>query len=604
MPKDEWAGGARGRYIHVRPCGISVFTAEQRMYLHSLDTSLSPATTTTARKRRSPVDLSLATTYVPGFYCLLRGTVLVLAIIKYPLSVPTLMVLCMFLYVDRSVRRESIFDGNAVLCAILAAHILNVFRSDPENHQLFLAAPFDTTAASAATPPAVGGGDAVRIWGRLAQGLLTATSASLLMGLDIASMAVRGLAPPLAQAQNQSAMGAVWGTSARVSTVVANAVLLTCVLQTPIDRALVVSTVHIVARCYTFLGACLLWTYAAGVQEMVGLLTSTVRIPPLLLHQSQSSHAAAGKGNRSRHVSALSVVQSFMPCHLRFTYLLLASGNHLIVAGCATGCILAWIVYRASNGQRAAPLGAPQPQQNRRPLPTPPAGSFTHPEYCIEEGRPLCGDTVPALFAGYPPPPACPGDPIGMSMAQAPIYPVPDDVCDDDEDGADDDHCYENGGCSDDESPDLPLEDWGHRDADAAQNHSIQWSSPQGSALPPPPPPQKQDEAAASAAAHLAPTQVPPPSTYHVHWQASQQQGNHGGGGLRRRDHTTTTADGFSPEQQQQQPETGGGCDENLQGAREGEEEEDEDEVAAMFRRAKQARGTLGGPSSSSVISF
>lgn len=87
---------------------------------------------------KNPVDLRLAQTYLPGFTCLARGTILILILGKFPLSIPLMMVICTAMYVDRAVRIEHIFDSNAVLCTLLATHAINVFRSDPENHQLFL----------------------------------------------------------------------------------------------------------------------------------------------------------------------------------------------------------------------------------------------------------------------------------------------------------------------------------------------------------------------------------------------------------------------------------------------------------------------------------
>lgn len=88
------------------------------------------------QQQPAPVDLRLAKTYLPGFMCLGRGTVIILIISRSPLSVPLILALATAMYVDRSIRTESIFDSNAMLGAIIASHALNVMRSDPEIHQV------------------------------------------------------------------------------------------------------------------------------------------------------------------------------------------------------------------------------------------------------------------------------------------------------------------------------------------------------------------------------------------------------------------------------------------------------------------------------------
>jgi hypothetical protein len=84
---------------------------------------------------------------------------------RFPLSVPLIMVLGTAAFIDRAVRTESIFDSSSMVSAILATHALNVFRSDPENHQLYL------TASSAS----------LSSLGKLAQVFFPARSLSLLL---------------------------------------------------------------------------------------------------------------------------------------------------------------------------------------------------------------------------------------------------------------------------------------------------------------------------------------------------------------------------------------------------------------------------------------
>lgn len=85
---------------------------------------------------RSPVDLRLAQTYIPALSCLGRATVLALILVKFPTNVPLLMTISTALYIDRSIRMETIFDSNAMLCVILGTQAVNLFRSDPLNHQV------------------------------------------------------------------------------------------------------------------------------------------------------------------------------------------------------------------------------------------------------------------------------------------------------------------------------------------------------------------------------------------------------------------------------------------------------------------------------------
>jgi hypothetical protein len=95
-----------------------------------------PLKTPLPQQQPAPVDLRLAKTYLPGFMCLGRGTVLIIIISRSPLSVPLILALATAMYVDRSIRTESIFDSNAMLGTIIASHALNVMRSDPEIHQV------------------------------------------------------------------------------------------------------------------------------------------------------------------------------------------------------------------------------------------------------------------------------------------------------------------------------------------------------------------------------------------------------------------------------------------------------------------------------------
>jgi hypothetical protein len=88
------------------------------------------APTATVYARGPVVDLQLAQTYVPGLYCLLRCTIVILFMTRSNVmeDMSILMVMSIVIYIDRSVRNESIFDSNAVTMSILLSHIFNLLR--------------------------------------------------------------------------------------------------------------------------------------------------------------------------------------------------------------------------------------------------------------------------------------------------------------------------------------------------------------------------------------------------------------------------------------------------------------------------------------------
>ena len=210
-----------------------------------------------------PVDLRLARTYVPGFLCLARGTVLIMLISRAPLNVPLVVALSVAMYVERSIRTESIFDSNAILVAVLASHCLNVMRSDPTSHaELHLSA---TNSA----------------WGGIIQLFHAASGILLLAGADVSWLAWK--------------VGAT-ETAARGSTVLLNGVMLMGALQTPVHADKVLTPQQIIIRCYAYLSLCLLWTYAIGVRDMIDFLSTTTRVPPM-----QTVTSGISKGNKGNH---------------------------------------------------------------------------------------------------------------------------------------------------------------------------------------------------------------------------------------------------------------------------------------------------------------
>jgi hypothetical protein len=80
---------------------------------------------------RGPVvDLQLAQTYVPGLYCLLRSSIVILFMTRSNVSedMPILMVMSVLIYVNRTIRNESLFDSNTVTMSVLLSHMFNLLR--------------------------------------------------------------------------------------------------------------------------------------------------------------------------------------------------------------------------------------------------------------------------------------------------------------------------------------------------------------------------------------------------------------------------------------------------------------------------------------------
>ena len=77
------------------------------------------------------MDLRLAATYIPGLVCLVKtlGLILLMSRVWVMHSIPTMIFLGLLLYVDRVLRKESIFDASALTCTVFVAHLLNVCRS-------------------------------------------------------------------------------------------------------------------------------------------------------------------------------------------------------------------------------------------------------------------------------------------------------------------------------------------------------------------------------------------------------------------------------------------------------------------------------------------
>jgi hypothetical protein len=80
------------------------------------------------------VDLKLAVNYIPACGCLIRLTGLILALAITPVGkeIPGgYLVIAAALYLDRTLTRKIIFDGNSILVAVFCANVHAVIRSTP-----------------------------------------------------------------------------------------------------------------------------------------------------------------------------------------------------------------------------------------------------------------------------------------------------------------------------------------------------------------------------------------------------------------------------------------------------------------------------------------
>jgi hypothetical protein len=82
------------------------------------------------------VDLKLAINYIPACGCLIRLIALIVALAITPVGKEILggyLVIAAALYLDRTLTRKIIFDGNSILVAVFCANVHAVIRSTPSN---------------------------------------------------------------------------------------------------------------------------------------------------------------------------------------------------------------------------------------------------------------------------------------------------------------------------------------------------------------------------------------------------------------------------------------------------------------------------------------
>lgn len=79
-----------------------------------------------------PVDLTLAHAYIPALSCIMRSSIMIFVVSRpwATMSIPIHVLLCLFLFADRVIRNENIFDSNSLMSTIAASSLLNTFRAD------------------------------------------------------------------------------------------------------------------------------------------------------------------------------------------------------------------------------------------------------------------------------------------------------------------------------------------------------------------------------------------------------------------------------------------------------------------------------------------
>ena len=305
-------------------------------------------------------------------------------------SLPTLILLSIFLYVDRIVRQEVIFDSSALTCTVFVTHILNVCRSkiahiDPRATSAVVESIISSSvavsnyttipsssAAAAAVPELLllsstssdptlpvqllppHHGEQQRSWWWQQQLILAAycfTSVLLLLNVDISVFA----APPKSscmpvlplsflghQQQHPPTL-----SSLRVSTIVLHCLLVGTLLQVPVEKDGFMLPWKIMARSFLFTVLCICWTYAVGIHEVsfcskfvletlihkVSILPMPSLLSCLLAHVSfidQASMQIRSYPYFYNPVLQRQYVQPFTPCQLRFLALLFLDGWFLL----------------------------------------------------------------------------------------------------------------------------------------------------------------------------------------------------------------------------------------------------------------------------------
>lgn len=221
---------------------------------------------------------------------------------------PALIIIGIFLYVDRILRQDVIFDSSALTCTVFAIHVLNICRSSIAHiDEVFLQQPLflqenaslPIFAASSAAAAARQQQHSRDEWHKhIPTAAYCIASILLLLNLDIASIAwpsskristscfaaFADLEEPMGDPEmqlpcsvgeseagldvpaNSSSAAAV--TMMRPSTIVLHCILVGTIMQvSPVKDVGFMVPWKIMARSFVFTILCIVWTYAVGIHH-------------------------------------------------------------------------------------------------------------------------------------------------------------------------------------------------------------------------------------------------------------------------------------------------------------------------------------------------
>ena len=402
--------------------GMIMHNANHHHHLQSASAAASNGPTSIMKA--AAVDLTLASTYIPAITCLLRTTMLVVLMSRdwATHSMPTLIILGIFMYVDRVVRQEIIFDSSALTCTVYAMHVLNLCRSsiahidDPaaaaalhavQNHQRdmimlsqsamdyhpnnFTASPHQQEALVASLNMLRRGSEGQGWQQQLVLVTYSVVSLLLLLEIDVASIAV-----PTKPGGGGASCVVLLPNSAlesgenciKVSTIVLHCVLVGCIMQIPVNQQVFVVPWKIMARSFLFAFLSIFWTYAVGIHHAsIHIRNYPYYYNPVLQRK---------------------YVQPFTPCQLRFLVILLLDGWLLAVCGTLMmgvtlrqlSFLLNGITAAASASSAASVSGSHEQEEEALIVQKPFLKTVQQPQQQISEDFP--SGSVPCVSSSVP----------------------------------------------------------------------------------------------------------------------------------------------------------------------------------------------------------
>ena len=294
-------------------------------------------------------------------------------------SLPTLILIGIFLYVDRVIRAEMIFDSSALTCTVFVTHILNVCRSkiahiddfttsavvDASERNLLL---FGSSSRNGTATETLHMQEVSWWWWQqqVVLGAYCAVSNLLLLDLDVSAGASSAGSTSCHSKKDAPAAGACFlqghvshssssspsSKQLRISTVVLHCLFVGTLLQIPVNKEEFMLPWKVLARSFTFVVLAICWTYSVGIHEM----SVHVRSYPYFYNP-----VLQGK-----------IVQPFTPCQLRFLVVLFLDGWFLLATAIAMVCIvtrqmsvlMAQVAQAASSSSSSTIMLQQQQQQN------------------------------------------------------------------------------------------------------------------------------------------------------------------------------------------------------------------------------------------------